>query len=89
MHSGQPLTQKRGRKPKSQKKIVIPLSVPDEPPSSLSLPPDRPLPMIEIGPLPIDHTSVMLLARQIPAAVRIPSLAQNRLDFQRLLAADS
>jgi hypothetical protein len=87
MQSGQPLTQKRGRKPRLQRKIVIPLSVPDEPPSSPALPPGEPIQAI--GPLPIDHSSVMLLARQIPASVTIPSLAQNRLDFQRLLAANS
>jgi hypothetical protein len=89
MQSGQPLTQKRGRKPKSQQKIVIPLSVPDKPLPSAFLPTEEPIRKIEVGPLPLDHSSVMLLARQIPTGVKISSLAQNRLDFQHLLAAKS
>jgi hypothetical protein len=79
MESGQPLVQKRGRRPKSQSKLVKTVSVGQEPPSS---PCASPTPQV----IETAHLSTMLLARRPRGTNRILSLAENRLDFQRLLS---
>jgi hypothetical protein len=82
MESGQPLTRKRGRKPKNQQKIIIPLtdgSSPCSPPTVTSQ-------MIEFLSFPIDESSIMLLSRKIPEPLAFPTIAQNSLDFEALLS---
>lgn len=85
---GEPLVQKRGRKPKNLKiDISPPPSSPPEVPPPSSSPIEIPLtPTLHVMPLITDRFSSLLTKKTIETE-KIGSLAQNRLDFQRLLSA--
>jgi hypothetical protein len=85
---GQPLIQKRGRKPKEARAhgaFPKPVSLgaagqPSETPCS------SPVIHPRLMPVASDQTSVMMLARRTSDNIRIATLAENRSDFQRLLS---
>jgi hypothetical protein len=84
MQLGQPLVQKRGRKPKSAfPRPSIPL---DGAGPQDGTPYSSPLIRPRIVPVASDRTSVMMLARRTQDNIRIATLAENRSDFQRLLS---
>jgi hypothetical protein len=89
MERGEPLVQKRGRKPKVQSNIprpFIPERVSGDPePTPCSSP------VIHARQIPVasDQCSVMMLARRVRENIKCPTLAENRVDFQRMLSEAS
>jgi hypothetical protein len=87
---GQPLVQKRGRKPKARLDIPRPV-IPqtgarevEQTPYSSPL-----LHNLRLQPLVFDQQSVMMLARRQHGSVKISTLQENRLDFERMLSETS
>jgi hypothetical protein len=77
IESGQPLVQKRGRKPKV---VLAREGVGSSPCAS---PPPQ---FIEIARVPFERSSSMLRTWRPQGTGKVLSLAENRLDFQRLLS---
>jgi hypothetical protein len=82
---GEPLVQKRGRKAKAQPAVPAPPVPFAVAPETECTPGTSPLIQRAAMPFACDQPSVMMLARRKEESARIPTLAENRLDFQRML----
>jgi nuclear transport factor 2 (NTF2) superfamily protein len=86
MQLGQPLIQKRGRKPKARFDIPRPSFPLPEQQEAVETPCSSPQLNRGQMPMAVDQRSVMMLARRPHEQIKISTLEENRLDFQRMLS---
>jgi hypothetical protein len=89
MQMGLPLVQKRGRKPKAQIEIPTPIIPSDTRTGTETTPCSSPLIHQRLISVASDPSAVMMLTRRTHENMKIPTLAENRLDFRRMLSEAS